>query len=100
MTPSRHHARPAVALKRRLGFRALMFAVLAALFGLAPAAQAEDRGRGSDRGRERETDRNRDRGADRGDDERRERSTGHDVDSDGEEDVGSNGKKSNKGKGE
>lgn len=96
MRPSWHHVGPAAASRSRLGFRALVFAVLAALFGLAPIAHAQDSDRGNDRGRERETERDNNRGNDRGNDRgqyrRHRRSTGHDVDSDKED--------SKKGKGE
>lgn len=85
MKPSRHQANSAIAPKSRIGFRVFVFAAMAALFGLAPAAQAEDRGRGSDRGKERETERGEDRGADRDRDRKRESSTGHDVDAGGKE---------------
>ena len=86
MKPVRHLAKSTIAPKSRIGFRAFIFATFAALFGVAPAAQAEDRGRGTERGRETEIERGKERGQwlrdiDRG----RERSTGHDVDAGGKE---------------
>ncbi len=82
----RPHAKPTAAPKSRVGFRTLIFATFAALFGVSPAAQAQDRGRGTERGREYETERGEERGRWLRDIERgRERSTGHDVDAGGKE---------------
>jgi hypothetical protein len=75
--------------KRRIGIRAFAVAVFAALFGLAPAAHASDRGRGAERGKE-EAERGKERGreeAERGKRrEERERSKGHGADAGGEKD--------------
>jgi hypothetical protein len=85
---------PAIVPRNRPGFRALVFAVFAALFGFAPIAHAQDSDRGNDRGNEREIERGNERGNERGEYLRRQqRSTGRDVDSDDDKD-------SKKGKGE
>lgn len=75
MQPATRTSDPHVASlpNRRIGLRVLAFAVLAALFGLSPAAQAQDRGeRGDERGKDRGCERGDERGKDRGCKDKRE----------------------------